>query len=858
MKDVCKRALALTLAVTVTAGAMLPAASAMTIPPSCDETYYATLDYYGGIQEGSVVKSYRLNGMSSVTDYGVYDEVINLTDDLAPTVDGNAVTFEMGEEVPEKFYFQGKTTEPFEELPWNIAVSYKLNGAPVLAEELAGRTGLVEIGLDVTLNPRASEYSRNNLVLTAAAAFNDDEITSLEAPGAEVQMVGNLRTILFMVLPGEEQHFVIRVGSEEFSFSGLVLLAVPATLRQLEQVHDLKEAKEKGEDSLDAISGSVDAILNAMEGMSGSLNAAAGGLEQLESARDVVSQGKGEVYDRADLALGDLDALAGALGGLDRYAEVASQAITDLNGELNGLNDAVQGLRPELENIRKTVDAIQKDTEALSGLLGDVEGYNEKATRIAGSLADELEDLETGMEGMEFSLWRLARVLDAPGRLPRMDKIEVSGMSSKADVEKNIKTVEDLHAQFEGNRATLQQFVPDVAFDREGIVLMAFLQGYQARVKEQVVKQAYAAYVQGCMEAGVTPDPVETFAAGHQAEIAAQVQAYMTGNFAGDYAEFQAGEQGEAAARQGEAAAQLWAILSDPEKKAQLMEQVETLELVNGQVRPVVNGKIQEIDRYIQNITRPTAVVVDQLAEIVEDAGDTGVTDDLAALAKLCRDLLKTLKEHEGEGADLLGDINEAGDIAARTAGTAEVLLGRLDGLNGTLDAYEPELQAALGEVQALSGSAQSTLHDTAAALSAGEGVLRAAGPQLDQGTRNTLSGVSASLRKAAAGLGEIDAVRDAKDTVKTLVDDEWNSHTGEVDGLLNMDAAAEPVSMTDARNPAPGSVQYVMRTREIKEEKAAAEEIRQEEAPATTFWERVADLFRGLWAGFKRLLHIG
>ena len=103
-------------------------------------------------------------------------------------------------------------------------------------------------------------------MLTAAAAFNDDDIVSLEAPGAEVQLIGNLRTVLFAALPGEEDHFVIRVGSEDFSFSGLIFLAVPASLQQMEKVADLKQAKEKGEDSLDAISDSLDVILDTQIG----------------------------------------------------------------------------------------------------------------------------------------------------------------------------------------------------------------------------------------------------------------------------------------------------------------------------------------------------------------------------------------------------------------------------------------------------------------------------------------------------------------------------------------------------------------------------------------------------------------
>ena len=48
--------------------------------------------------------------------------------------------------------------------------------------------------------------------------FNQDDILSLEAPGAQVQLIGNLRAVLFLGLPGEECHYTIRVGSEDFAF----------------------------------------------------------------------------------------------------------------------------------------------------------------------------------------------------------------------------------------------------------------------------------------------------------------------------------------------------------------------------------------------------------------------------------------------------------------------------------------------------------------------------------------------------------------------------------------------------------------------------------------------------------------
>ena len=43
----------------------------------------AQQDYYGNPLDGSIVKSHTLNGAMSLTDYGTYDEVVNLSDGIA-------------------------------------------------------------------------------------------------------------------------------------------------------------------------------------------------------------------------------------------------------------------------------------------------------------------------------------------------------------------------------------------------------------------------------------------------------------------------------------------------------------------------------------------------------------------------------------------------------------------------------------------------------------------------------------------------------------------------------------------------------------------------------------------------------
>ena len=354
-----------------------------------DEAYYAMTDYYGNLTDGSVVKSYRTNGIATLTDYGDYDEIINLTDGTVPARNGGMTTFRLDEKaLPGTFYFEGKTTKPFQQLPWTISMSYTLNGVPTKAEDLAGQAGVVEIRLDIVPNGRASEYARNNYTLEAMAIFNQDDILSLEAPGAQVQLIGNLRAVLFLGLPGEECHYTIRVGSEDFAFGGMTFLMVPATLSQLKEIAKLSERKDDLEDNYNKLSGSIDSLLGAMTAMTGSLNASANGLEQLNKARGIFSDGKGVIYSGTDALREDLSNLTDVLEPVEGQIEALSKTISDSKSTLRSMANTVSDLKGDL----KDVESALRDLE-------DGTGDARKVFSALGSLRESLKKLQKALGG---------------------------------------------------------------------------------------------------------------------------------------------------------------------------------------------------------------------------------------------------------------------------------------------------------------------------------------------------------------------------------------------------------------------------------------------------------------------------
>lgn len=408
-----KRAVSGTLAAVMAASAGIASFGAAGVPV-CDEAMYVTMDPYGGISEASVVKSYELHGAREITDRGTYQAVHNMTGMEKPEVDGDTVIFRLLEE-PEndRFYFEGRM-EPEEvsgTLPWDITVSYRLNGVERRLEELAHEKGVLKISIDAVPNAGTSEYFRNNMTMEIAAVVDMDQNLSVEAPGAQIQSIGSMKTVLFMVMPGEEQHFELEIGSNDLEFSGLLFLMAPVTISQLERLEDLRKARDTVKDSADAIGDSLDVILDSLDGLQGGLGSTVEGLGQLDRSRQILSDAKGGIYVDADQALALLKELSDRGIPFPAYVEEARKALEDMNGELNAMNTSVQALDDQLESLGYGLKHVTMDLNDTADLLYDTRHDVGDLEDGLARLRKDLEELKEKKEAVRKRVAELKKVI---------------------------------------------------------------------------------------------------------------------------------------------------------------------------------------------------------------------------------------------------------------------------------------------------------------------------------------------------------------------------------------------------------------------------------------------------------------
>ena len=849
-KDLGRRWLSAGLAAVLAAACALPCGAVEAIgdgvTPLYDEAYYAMTDYYGNLTDGSVVKSYITNGVTTITDYGQYDQVNNLTDGTAPTTADGKTVFQFTD-APSHFYFEGKTTKPFEQLPWTLSVHYTLNGLPAKAEELAGAKGVVEIDVDAIPNEGASEYARDNYTLEAMAIFNQDDILSLEAPGAQVQLVGNLRAVLFLAFPGEEGHFTIRVGAEDFSFGGMTFLMVPATLSQLEEISKLSERKDDLEDDYNKLSDSLDVLLDSLSDMSGSLYASANGLDKLNQARDTISNGKDKVYSDADALRGDLDGIAAVLQPVSGQIDAASAAITDSKTQLATLNTAVQALRGDLDKLVKLIDEVQDHQ-------------------------DEYDTIYDQLVGMKSDLTKLQTALNSVKKssAPEIDKL--FGDKTSAELKAALTQVEMLNGVFDSVDEDSSK-----GLDFTEFMAGAMMAGKQitdptiARQKAEAIEKAYndffnngcktsgdvknAVYMQyynGAIAAGMEPEQAAAVVAQQLADKDSEVYktmeqaltAWETRTSLRQCFEAAGGSDSHDLSRSEFAYAAALAGKNST-KDAASLKQLAELNEADPSLAKLLILEADTLNDKIDDLNDDLAKAKSQMDAILPPTADLA-----GSLAKICKEL-----DDLDDLRDTADDFGSLGKAAAKKCST---ILEQTDALYKILDGYEPKLQETLTTVKQLSESASATVRDTGTFMTDLEDLMKTSGQQLDDGTKQTLEGLAAVLRSAAKSMTKTNDVKSAKNNISSIIEDTWDEYTGDVNNLLLMDANADAESLTDSRNAAPTSVQVLIRTQEIKADKDGNSDVETVQPQQTTFWGRVAQMFKDLWAAVTGIFHKG
>ena len=173
-------------------------------------------------------------------------------------------------------------------------------------------------------------------------------------------------------------------------------------------------------------------------------------------------------------------------------------------------------------------------------------------------------------------------------------------------------------------------------------------------------------------------------------------------------------------------------------------------------------------------------------------------------------------------------------------------------GLGGVSAASE-EIEDLLEETSRVMDDVADLMKDTRGMLDSVDTLLSDSSDLLNEGAQVSIAGVTQMLNDLLGVLHKTEDLQANRQTVADIVRDEWRRLDDDF-GLLDIDTAADKVSLTSVKNPPPRSLQIVLRTHEIElpgEENVLA--AAQEEAQSTV-GARIVRVFRVIRDGLAEL----
>lgn len=812
-----KRLAALLTAAALAAETAVPAYAA---PPrvQVDETMYVNLDYYGEETQVNVVKGCSTNGVTEYTDYGSYDRVVNMTDDAKPSLGDGSVTWTFPDE-NRRFYYQCTLPNGQAELPWNFDISYKLNGVETEPEKLNGASGLIEIRIRALPNRKAKAYFRNNMMLLVAVPADLSACYSVDAPGAQLQSIGDMSAAVFMALPGEEGDYTVRLGTDSFESVGIVMMMAPGTADAFDHIAELKEAKDTWREDGDALYESLDDILEAFEAMEGGVQQLQGGMDRLEQGRRVLSGSRRAIEEGSSQALNDLASVTEQTSKLISYLQTARSAVTDINDNARAIYNTMGDMQDELDDL---YDRLKSLRNSLNSASGQIETGITAAQQQA--IAQEIQETSRQIE----------EILAALGQMGAG-----AGNSRQAALEEWEELNRALEAAdaFRYDRGSGEKQAAD-GEEREG--------GEESRAEETDRKEKSKTEEKN-EKKGVTATESDARA---QADSGGFVRAFS---------------EGEKVPLRPEEE-----ILPLPVTQAE-----EESGLTAGPSGEPGSGgdNDEDFEEWQEWQDEELSGYADAVEADLQTLSGSAYQADVGALLEMVKNLIGSSDETVAAAGALIQRINglcaslaDAGEDTAKVLnelrGCTDQLVNLLDDsrvLIDTMDSYVPSMLDALGATEELMNRLTRAMGSAESFLRTVNDTLTAAGDSLDGGAQDTIAGIQGLLGRSLEAIEGLKAVRTAGRDMKDTLDGQLDKYEEE-NNFLNMDPEASFVSFTSGKNPSPHSIQIVLRTEEIDDEafventedlEAASE---QNEGPLKRIWNVIVEIVRAVAGVFKKM----
>ena len=346
---------------------------------SKDETVYVLAGTDGSVQK-IIVSDWIKNslGSAAVNDNSELTNVENVKGEETYTMNGD--NMRVWDAQGNDIYYQGNIEK---ELPVDLSVTYKLDGKPILANDLVGKSGRVTIRFDyqnkqyetVEIDGKQEKIYVPFAMLTGVL-LDDDVFTNVEVTNGRLINDGSRTAVIGIAFPGLQENLAI--SKDKLEIPNYVEITADASNFQLAMTVTLatneifNELDGNGFDSVPELRASVEELMGAMNQLTDGVVSLKNGADSLDAGAAELMSGAAELSEGLNTLASNNDTLNA--GAKQVFETLLSTANTQLAAA--GLNVpalTVENYAQVLSGIITSLDKNAVYQQALSQVTAAVE-----------------------------------------------------------------------------------------------------------------------------------------------------------------------------------------------------------------------------------------------------------------------------------------------------------------------------------------------------------------------------------------------------------------------------------------------------------------------------------------------------
>lgn len=385
-----------------------------------EESVYVKADASGKATQTTVTEWLKNTGEGSLADTTELQDIRNVKGEETYSESEDGILWDSnGEDI----YYQGTTEK---ELPVGVEITYKLDGKEISAEDLAGKSGKLEMKIKYTNNSKETvnvsgreEEMYVPFTMVTALMFPADEYQNVEIDHGKVISDAEREIVVGMGFPGLNENLKLNEIDgmdlelpDEVTITADVENASVGETITVATTEFLNEMNLDEIDSFDDLEQSIISLKDATNQLVEGSKEAASGARELANGASELSDGTGELAEGTNRLKNGVDTLndkSGSMisgvqelsGGIISYTQGVDQLASGISGDGTAENP---GLVSGTASLTQGANAVASGVRNVSDTLGTLQNYAQMAEKGTESVSAALGTGTSEQPGLQTAI----------------------------------------------------------------------------------------------------------------------------------------------------------------------------------------------------------------------------------------------------------------------------------------------------------------------------------------------------------------------------------------------------------------------------------------------------------------------